>query len=1283
MQTTLLGLAIAIILALVTALVGPLFVDWDQYRTVFEAQASRLVGMPVRVRGPIEVRLLPTPSLQLRAIELGRPGEQNGVRAQKLGFEFALGALLRGQFRVSETHLVGPEINVALDRSGRVDWPAITIGFDPDAVAIEHLSIEDGRVVLSDAASGSRAVLDKLWFTGSVQSLAGPFRGEGAFINHGEPYGYRVTAGRIGDDGGLHLRFGLDPSDRLTMDADGTLFWQNGMPRFEGSLAVARPAGLARASGQMLLNEPWRVNARVRATPAAALFEQAEFQYGSEERGFKLTGTAELKFGAEPRFHGVVTGRQIDLDRAIALPDVTARPPLASIQAIASTFAGGLRPPMPIEVGLSIDALTLGGSDLQSVRTDLRVEGDSWNIGRLEFRAPGFAQVQASGRLDFTAAGIGSFTGPVSIDAGNPRVFAAWLEGRSDGGQSPPQSLHARGEVTAASDRLQIERMKIEYEHQAVEGRLAYVFATHDRPARLDADLRADELDLDQTLALAKGALASARLDRPQEIALALAVGHATIAGLDVRQAEARLRLDGKGIAVERLAVADFGGAAFQASGAIEGIPSAPRGRITVDLDAHDLAGVSAVLATFAPTAVDPVLRLKDRLLPAKVHATLAVEGGSASGATTGTLALDGRMGAFRLSLAGEESGKIEAFPAARIRLDGKVETDDGSALTSLLGLDRFIAVDKRAGKLIILAKGATDGDLHVDGRIMAGGLDAAAGGTLRLLGDEGPTGTLNVAVASADARPLRRQVAGRVDPLPVTLSGLLALSPTAARIDVLSGKVAGASVRGSASATLGHPMRIDGAVETDALDASAALAAAVGLPAHGGTRSELAVWSTEPFGAWLFSDLIGSIAVKAAHATFTPALVAQNLQAVVRFGPSEFGIDDLSGTLAGGRLTSRLSVRSAPSGFAARGQMALSDADAALLFRGDGRSPVAGRFGLQIEAAGDGLSPGALIGSLTGGGTLTFDRAQLAGLSPKVFDTLTRAVDQGTVFDTPRVRDIVATAFDAGRLSVPRLEAAIAVNAGQARVATTLAPVDGAELAVNGNLDLSGGALDARLTLSGLAGPDMSGQRPDVLVSLKGPLPLPKRTLDVSALAGWLTLRAVEQQSQRLEAAEAKRREAEAAEAKRRQSALNPEQAASDSPASTAAIGEDARPLAAPTSQSLTGSSDGSANASEGRPAPVSSESAVGTHEAPPGQPAASNGWVSTVTPPSSAVPAVPAPLQAPIEVRPVPAPAQRKPASHAAAEAGPATPARPRAAPKRPALPGPLKLFSPSPSP
>ena len=122
MQTTLLGFAIAIILALVAALVGPFFVDWGSYRGEFEARASRLTGLEFRVTGAIDARLLPTPTLMLQGIEFGRPDEAGKVRARALRIEFALGALARGEWRIADAQLDGPEFAAGLDVAGRLAW---------------------------------------------------------------------------------------------------------------------------------------------------------------------------------------------------------------------------------------------------------------------------------------------------------------------------------------------------------------------------------------------------------------------------------------------------------------------------------------------------------------------------------------------------------------------------------------------------------------------------------------------------------------------------------------------------------------------------------------------------------------------------------------------------------------------------------------------------------------------------------------------------------------------------------------------------------------------------------------------------------------------------------------------------------------------------------------------------------------------------------------------------------------------------------------------------------
>ena len=141
MQATLLGAAIAIILALVAALVGPLFIDWTQYRDVFEARASRMVGMPVRIAGTIDARILPSPSVVLRGVEIGEPRKESRLKARELGIEFGLGPFLRGELRAADMRVVGPDLRLGLDADGRLDWPK-TVGFDPDQLSIDVLQDE-------------------------------------------------------------------------------------------------------------------------------------------------------------------------------------------------------------------------------------------------------------------------------------------------------------------------------------------------------------------------------------------------------------------------------------------------------------------------------------------------------------------------------------------------------------------------------------------------------------------------------------------------------------------------------------------------------------------------------------------------------------------------------------------------------------------------------------------------------------------------------------------------------------------------------------------------------------------------------------------------------------------------------------------------------------------------------------------------------------------------------------------------------------------------------------
>ena len=177
----------------------------------------------MRIGGAIDLRILPIPAITLGQIEVG-PAAQPQARARELHVELALGALMRGDVRASELRIVGPDVSLGVGANGKLDWRATKLGFEPDRFQIEKVEIEDGRLSLSDGASGTQAALQGFWFKGDVRSLLGPAKGEGGFISSGERYSYRAGVSRLGDDGAVKVRLGIEPADHpLAIEAEGAL----------------------------------------------------------------------------------------------------------------------------------------------------------------------------------------------------------------------------------------------------------------------------------------------------------------------------------------------------------------------------------------------------------------------------------------------------------------------------------------------------------------------------------------------------------------------------------------------------------------------------------------------------------------------------------------------------------------------------------------------------------------------------------------------------------------------------------------------------------------------------------------------------------------------------------------------------------------------------------------------------------------------------------------------------------------------------------------------------
>jgi AsmA family len=364
-QTTLLGIGIAIILALGTALVGPYFINWDGYRPLIESKASEIIGAPVHITGPVAVSLLPTTSLHFEGVAIGPAGSPS-VTARKLAMELKPTALMRGEFRIDQLVLDGVTATVRLDRNGRVETPVGSLGFDPDRVGIDRLTVSRGRIVLADAASGGRVALDDVSFKGDLRSLLGPFKGDGTFSVDDHPYTFRLGASHRGDDGGIRLRLAVESlAAAVSLETDGTLWADGGAPRYEGAVTASRAAGAALPNGRTAINEPWQLTSKVKAGPATATFDDLAFVYGPEMRPARLAGSAKIEFGARPRAIATLAARQLDLDRTFPAAERSGterRLPFEVGKAVAESLTFGPALPLPLKINLSVDNATVAGA---------------------------------------------------------------------------------------------------------------------------------------------------------------------------------------------------------------------------------------------------------------------------------------------------------------------------------------------------------------------------------------------------------------------------------------------------------------------------------------------------------------------------------------------------------------------------------------------------------------------------------------------------------------------------------------------------------------------------------------------------------------------------------------------------------------------------------------------------------------------------------------------------------------------------------------------------------
>jgi uncharacterized protein involved in outer membrane biogenesis len=1117
-QTTLLGLAIAFIVALMAALIGPYFIDWNRFRPQFEAEATRVIGAPVRVAGQFDARLLPTPTLRLRSVVVGGANDLGKVRADKLDVEFSLGSLMRGEWRADELTINGMSLDLGLDPQGRIDWPASSGKFNLGTLAVDRLNLT-GRIALHDAASRGTVELNDISFSGDVRALAGSVRGDGSFMLAGTRYPFRVSSGQSVDGSGTRIHLNVDPGARaLSADLDGVLSFEARAPRFDGAMVLAVPAGLKAQGTQGDVKgdvpiTPWRISAKVKADPAAAKLDQLEASYGAEESALKIAGVGDIRFGASPLLHAALSARQLDFDR-FAGKDNSAADPVPLLPGLRMLMDGIPQTPIPTQLELGFEQIILAGRPLQNLAADLHADDKSWTVDRLDFRAPGATRVTLTG-ANAQANSASGATGALDIESSDPDALVAWLQGRREIVYRTQKPLRLRGDVSVTTNRVAIEAMNAEIDGGALEGRVAFSHLPARGGSRFDAELKAERLDLDAATAFAQS-LAGPQAEWPDEVQLSLDVGRAMSAGQELRPLTAKLGYGPSAISLDRLKVGEPGGVTMEGTGQFNRLNGT--GRLALNSSAASLAQITGLIAPLAPALASRLNSLPSSPGPAHLKLTLDLDKNSAQADRAdarAVLDLDAPQlkGVATLTarpeIAAVRGIDFAALGRSEIGMETKFSSERGSALLTLLGLDRVIAAGEGPAQFTASVTGVWRAPLRLTFKMSGVGLDAEAQGTTEPWTQDAKA-SVNLKVRSVNLTPLFGLRPSDVSAQNISLSSLVSLSGGRLTFNDVDGAISGTRLRGRVALGLDDERNVEGEIGLDTLDLAPVFALALGAAAHD---------TAEPLDAGWVKGWRGRIAFQALRGTLPGGGELRPVSGAVKNDGQSLTFEAVKGGIGGGEANAEIDAKQGANGIALNARVQLTGVDGAAL-RYRGLAMPAGRTSMQMTLASQGRSASALTGALSGSGIVMLESADIAGLDPRAFDVAIRASDSGQATDDVRLRRIVEPVLSAGSLSVASAQIPFTIRDGRLRVGASTLDAEGARAIVSGGYDIPADQADIRATIASTGTATATG-RPEIQLFAAGAPDRLNRTIDVAALSSWLAVRAIDRETRRLDSIE------------------------------------------------------------------------------------------------------------------------------------------------------------------
>jgi AsmA family/AsmA-like C-terminal region len=1198
-NSLLLTLTALLILVLSALFAAPLFIDWNNYRSVFETQASNLLGRQVKVDGEVHLVLLPAPELRFDDIKVA---DQEGrldlpfLEARSLEAWLNIGALLTGTVEARKIAIVDPVLRLDVKADGTGNWSdvgrrGVALPFAPKDVMLDEVGVSGGRIEITKQGVPQLTV-EQVEGEASAQSLSGPYKVSASYSFDGRPQDLKFSTSAPDAAGLFRVKSALRDLERgTTYVLDGGVSGLGGSPVFDGTIVVraakVRPVGEGTEEEVGGEGQPPEVARRdktaifelkgpLKATPDRADLPEFDLTVNAKGHPQIFKGRLVLEFGERLQATGELVAGFVDLDALFAAPGAEQRPsPAAVLYMLAEDLLEGAGDFGEGTLNIAVEQAGLGGDLLSAVQLALAKQNDVLTVERLKAVLPGDNRIDASGRLSRGEFGP-VFAGPVKVEGSGLRPLTRWAVGDRDmSGQASPGEFNIMADATIGDGALTLAGVSGELSGTKFNG----IFRLQGGERRLiELTLDSDRLDLREVLgegplwqfglpsaaptveaAVDQGLLSGFRHD---DMRVTLRVGELLLPKMPAGKLDARFSLQSDTLDISQLHFAAADALTLNGKGRIERLSAAPSGRADFALKAAtpDSLRIAAELFGF-PADVSGSKHLSS-LAPLDVQVSLdASRQGEASQAA---IELRGNAGGSDVAVVARALGDPAKPAAATVDIDGSVTGERPHAVLVLLfpdlPVEQLAATGRSRGKLMVKLAGVPNSKVTGKAALET----EAAGVAFSGQGSLQPSGlffTGKGAMVSQDAGAALVLTGFEAPPsaagVPLQLRFDLAKQGPVVDLKAISGSIAGETVEGSARFDLG------GGKPHFALSASAgnvSLASLLGvlvawqrtpsteemLGAIGAGASEF--WPSRGFSLGPIETADGEIRLAANTLALGSTVKVQDAMLVASVGKDGLSITELKGSLFGGAF--------AASGILSpRGNGAELAADAEL--KGGrleqlaksvaGTGLAKGSFDLSFTVQGEGLSPPGLVAGLSGEGTLALGGGALQSLSSAPLRRVAATAANKTI--SADKEEIAAEAravretITKGTYQYAPVKFIFDVKNGTLRFAPAVLAGQGVETKVNAYLELASLKLDSEWAVS-LAGANQDV--PPVNLVFTGILNKANEispSVDTAAIEAYLTMRRMQEDVERLETLDMSGRTPAGVEADQEQTSAVPAQ--------------------------------------------------------------------------------------------------------------------------------------------